>query len=115
MHAIVETGRPPVPLPLAEFLFDTADVSTSIDTTRWARFFDEIPADPYVPEGYRYKAVAWLRVKHAQAPSNPAIDDHIARANEASGMSPERSRALQSGGPPTWVSRETGYACWKLP
>src|SRR5262245_61659235 len=113
MHAIVESGRPPVPLALADFLFDIVDVSASIDTTKWAYFFGEIPVDPYVLEGYRYKAVAWLRVKHAHAPSNPAIDDLIARVNEASGMSPERSRTSQSGGPPTWVSRETGYACWK--
>src|SRR5262245_42239391 len=115
MSAIVGPEQPPVPLRLSDFLFETVDLSTRIDTGKWAGFYDSIPVDPYVKEGYRYKAVAWLRVRHSSAPVNPAIDEHIARANEASGMNPALSRALQSGGPPTWVSRETGYACWKLP
>jgi len=74
-----------------------------------------IPVDPYVQEGYRYKALAWLRVKHRLGTVNEAIDDHIARANELSGMTPERSRALLSDAPPSWTSDETGYLCWNLP
>jgi hypothetical protein len=57
-----------------DFLFEIVDLSSTIDTGKWARFYDEIPVDPYVDEGYRYKAVAWLRVKHACAAVNAAID-----------------------------------------
>ncbi|HEX8791515.1 MAG TPA: 2OG-Fe dioxygenase family protein [Polyangiaceae bacterium] len=107
--------RPPRPRALSEFLYEIVDVSSTIDARALAASYDSIPVDPYVAEGYRYKALAWLRVKHRLGAVNPEIDRHIARASEASGMPGERSRALLSAAPPTWTSDETGYACWKLP
>jgi hypothetical protein len=82
-----------------------------IDVKALAASYSSIPVDPYIQQGYRYKALAWLRVKHRLGTVNPAIDEHIARANEQSGMSP---RAFLSDAPPSW-SDETGYLCWKLP
>ncbi len=112
---MVRPDRPPQPRALAEFLYEIVDASSLIDVTALATFYPAIPVDPYVAEGYRYKAIAWLRVKHRLGTVNPAIDEHIARANALSGMSPERSRACSSDAPPSWVSDETGYLCWNLP
>ena len=114
-NAVTNPDRPPRPRELSDFLFEEVDVSSKIDTKAWASFYDSIPVDPYVADGYRYKALAWLRVKHRLGTVNAAIDGHIARANELSGMSPARSRALLSDSPPTWTSDDTGYVCWKLP
>jgi hypothetical protein len=115
MDAVIDPERAPVARSMDDFLFETIDLSRTLDTKKWARFYDAIPVDPYVSEGYRYKAIAWLRIKHARAAANRSIDERIARANDASGIDAVRSRAMQSDGTPTWVSRETGYACWKLP
>jgi hypothetical protein len=106
--------RPPRPIALSEFLYESVDVSSMIDVKALAASYASIPVDPYVQEGFRYKALAWLRVKHRLGTVNKAIDEHIARANELSGMSPERSRALLSDAPPSWTD-ESGYECWKLP
>ena len=86
------------------------DASAILDVDALAAFYPSIPVDPYIPEGYRYKAIAWLRVKHRLG----AVNEHIARANELSGMRPDRSRALLSDAPPSWTSDETGYLFWKL-
>lgn len=91
------------------------DVSSSIDTRALAASYDSIPVDPYIADGYRHKAITWLRVKHRHGAVNPAIDAHIARTNELSGLSAAQSRALLSDAPPSWTSEETGYVCWKLP
>ena len=106
---------PPRPIVLSEFLYESVDVSQAIDVKALAASYAAIPVDPYIAEGYRYKALAWLRVKHRLGTINPAIDEHIARANGWSGMSPERGRTFLSEAPPTWTSDETGYQCWKLP
>jgi hypothetical protein len=106
--------RPPRPIALSDFLYEIVDTSSLLDVKAFAPFYAAIPVDPYVPEGYRYKALAWLRVKHRLGTVNTAIDDHIARANELSGMSAARSRAFMSDAAPSWSSDE-GYQCWKLP
>ncbi len=103
--------RPPHPIALSEFLYESVDATSMLDITALAAAYPAIPVDPYIAEGYRYKALAWLRVKHRLGTVNPAIDEHIARACEWSGMNP---RAYLSGAPPTWTD-ETGYECWKLP
>ena len=112
---MVSPDRPPRPMALSDFLYEIADVSATIDVKAFAAFYPAIPVDPYVQEGTRYKALAWLRVKHRLGAVNPAIDEHIARASELSGMRPERSRAFLSEASPSWTSPETGYLCWKLP
>ena len=112
---MVSPDRPPRPIALSEFLYEIVDGSSMIDVKALAASYPSIPVDPYVAEGYRYKALAWLRVKHRLGTVNAAIDEHIARANELSGMTPERSRAFTSDAPPSWTSDETGYQCWKLP
>ena len=112
---MVSPDRPPRPRALSEFLYEIVDASSLIDVKALAAFYHSIPVDPYIAEGYRFKAIAWLRVKHRLGAVNEAIDEHIARANERSGMTPERSRALSSDAPPSWTSDETGYLFWKLP
>jgi hypothetical protein len=112
---VVSPDRPPRPRALSEFLYEIVDVSPIIDTKALASFYDSIPVDPYVEEGYRHKAIAWLRVKHRLGDVSAAIDGQIARTNELSGMSAGRSRALLSDSPPSWTSDETGYLCWNLP
>jgi hypothetical protein len=111
---MVSPDRPPRPIALSEFLYEIVDASALLDVTALAAAYPAIPVDPYVAEGYRYKALAWLRVKHRLATANPAIDEHITRANELSGMSAERSRAFLSDAPPSWIS-DDGYLCWRLP
>ena len=112
---MVSPDRPPRPIALPEFLYESVDTSVMFDVNAFAPSYASIPVDPYVAEGYRYKALAWLRVKHCLGTVNKAIDEHIARANERSGMSAERSRAFTSDAPPTWTSDQTGYLCWRLP
>jgi hypothetical protein len=112
---MVSPDLPPEPTALSELLYEIVDASSLIDVKALAPVYESIPVDPYVSEGYRYKALAWLRVKHRLGAVNHAIDEHIARANELSGLSPERSRAFLSDAAPTWTSGETGYLCWKLP
>jgi len=105
---------PPVELDLSSFLFESIDASQFIDVQRWSPFFDMIPIDPYIKDGYRYKSIAWFRVKHTKVAPMAEIDAHLAEVNRLSGMSEETSREYLSG-PPAWQSDETGYACWNLP
>jgi hypothetical protein len=107
--------RPPVELDLSDFLYESIDASKLIDVKSWSPFFDEIPVDPYIRDGYRYKSIAWFRVKHAMAAPITAIDEQIARVNKLSGMSEEQSNQYLSTGVPAWRSGETGYCCWNLP
>ncbi|HEY4109551.1 2OG-Fe dioxygenase family protein [Puia sp.] len=81
----------------------------------WSPFFDEIPVDPYIRDGYRYKSIAWFRMKHAMAAPIKAIDEHISMVNQLSGMSDAQSNRYLSTGLPAWQSDETGYRCWNLP
>lgn len=105
----------PVELDLSTFLFESIDVSSFIDVQRWSPFFDAIPVDPYVKEGYRYKSVAWFRVKHAKASPVAGIDEHLKAVNSLSGMSEQKSKEYLSATSPTWQSADSGYACWNLP
>lgn len=104
-------ASPPRPIALSDFLYESIDASAQIDVAALAAAYPSIPVDPYVAEGYRFKAIAWLRVKHHLGTINQAIDEHIARANELSGLP---SRAHLSDSPPSW-SDDTGYECWQLP
>jgi len=61
---MVSPDRPPRPIALSEFVYEIVDSSSLIDVKALAASYPSIPVDPYVEEGYRYKALAWLRVKH---------------------------------------------------
>ena len=111
----ISKDRPPVELDLSNFLFEAIDASAFIDVGSWHPFFDAIPVDPYIKDGYRYKSIAWLRVKHAMTAAMGEIDEHIAEVNRLSGMSREQSSRYLSAASPAWASKETGYCCWNLP
>lgn len=113
--AIVTPDTIPVELDLSGFLYQAIDVSHTIDVNSWAPAFDAIPVDPYIKEGYRYKSIAWVRVKHQKANAIVGIDQRIAAVNELSGMGAEESKRYLSTGKPDWHSNETGYYCWNLP
>jgi len=115
MPSVVNPDRAPQELELDKFLYQAIDVSSFIDVKNWAQYFDLIPVDPYIKEGYRYKAIAWFRVKHDKAAAIEGIDQHIATVNELSGMSEEESKQYLSTGKATWHSKETGYSVWNLP
>jgi hypothetical protein len=111
----VHPDQRPVELDLSSFLYEAVDASEFINVKSWLASFDEIPADPYVKEGYRFKAIGWFRIKHRKAPAVDGIDEHIAAVNRLSGMSEEESNRYLSTSTPTWESKETGYCCWRLP
>jgi len=102
-------------LDLDNFLYEAIDTSTFLDIKKWSEFFDLIPVDPYIKEGYRFKAIAWFRVKHDEAAAIEGIDEKILAVNELSGMSAEESKKYLSSSKPTWHSKETGYSVWNLP
>jgi len=113
--AIVTSGETPVELDLSNFLYQAIDASEIIDVKSWVAAFDAISVDPYIKEGYRYKSIAWVRIKHQKAAAIEGIDERIAAVNELSGMSAEESKRYLSTGKPDWHSAETGYDCWNLP
>ncbi|MCW3122951.1 MAG: hypothetical protein JWQ38_2443 [Flavipsychrobacter sp.] len=106
---------PPVLLDLSTFLYEAIDATKFIDVKDWGKYYDSIPVDPYIKEGYRYKSIGWFRIKHEKANAIEGIDDHIQTVNELSGMSSDESKQYLSSASPTWCSEETGYACWHLP
>jgi hypothetical protein len=110
----ISNDRPPEERDLSKFLFEAIDASAYIDVGSWRPYFDVIPVDPYIKDGYRYKSIAWFRVKHVLTAAIPGIDEHIAAVNRLSGMSDEQSGGYLSPSPPAWHS-ETGYCCWHLP
>jgi hypothetical protein len=114
-HAVVTPDQQPVELDLSDFLYQAIDTSKFIDISNWARFFDAILVDPYIKDGYRYKSIAWFRVKHEKAAAINGIDEHIDVVNKLSGMPAEESGRYLSTGRPSWQSAETGYSCWNLP
>jgi hypothetical protein len=111
----VSPNIPPKELDLSQFLYEAIDASTFMDITKWWKSFDLIPVDPYIKEGYRFKAIAWFRVKHDKADVIEGIDQHIATVNELSGMNKDQSKKYLSSCKPTWHSGETGYSVWNLP
>src|SRR5215469_13466724 len=115
MKSIVTPGQSPVERNLDDFIYEAIEASSFINVSAWKKFFDEIPVDPYIKEGYRYKAIAWFRIKHALAPAIKEIDKHIKDVNKLSGMTDEESNNYTSDSAPTWKSSETGYWCWNLP
>ena len=110
----ISKDRLPVERDLSQFLFEAIDASQFIDVKSWSPYFDAIPVDPYIKDGYRYKSIAWFRVKHAMAPAIGQIDEHIATVNRLSGMSDAQSSRYLSTALPAWQS-EPGYCCWNLP
>jgi hypothetical protein len=100
---------------LSTFLYESIDASSFINVEAWAPFFDEIPVDPYIKDGYRFKAIAWFRIKHTLARAIKQIDERISAINKLGGMSEEESKRYTSYSEPTWRSGETGYECWNLP
>jgi len=114
-NTLVQPGHPPAELDLSTFLYKAIDVSQWVDLKSWSQFFDEIPVDPYIKDGYRYKSIAWFRIKHKKAAAIDAIDEHIAAVNKLSGMTDEESRQYLSTAKAAWESTETGYCCWNLP
>jgi len=113
--SIVTPQSPPVELDLSTFLYQAMDVSKIIDVKNWAKYFDEILVDPYIKDGYRYKSIAWFRIKHRKVAAIDAIDEHINMVNELSGMSDAQSVKYLSSSKPAWCAEETGYCCWNLP
>lgn len=111
----ITADQHPEELDLSTFLYEAIDASSFIDVKQWAQFYDAIPADPYIKEGYRYKSIAWFRLKHAKADAIMEIDEHITAVNELSGMTEEESNKFLSNASPSWYSEETGYCCWNLP
>jgi len=112
---VVTPDTAPKELDLTNFLYEAIDASAFLDVRKWSQFFDLIPVDPYIKEGYRFKAIAWFRVKHNKASAIEGIDQRIAAVNELSGMSEEESKKYLSSSKPTWYSKETGYSVWNLP
>jgi hypothetical protein len=76
---------------------------------------------PFLPipiqrkEGFRYKAIAWFRIKHSLAASIPGIDRYISAINNLSGLTQEQRNRYLSISEPTWNSEQAGYRCWNLP
>lgn len=114
-RAIVEPGKPPVGLDLSGFLYEAIDTAGFIDVSGWRPIFDEIPVDPYIKEGYRYKSIGWFRIKHQKAAAVAEIDEHIKAVNKLSGLDDAVSSRYQSTSKPDWHSDKTGYSCWNLP
>jgi hypothetical protein len=113
--AHVQPNEAPVELNLSDFLYEAIDASQFIHVNKWKAAFDQIPVDPYIKEGYRYKSIAWFRVKHSKAAAIEGIDKHINEVNLLSGMDEKESSRFLSSTEPSWKSEETGYWCWKLP
>jgi hypothetical protein len=113
--AIIKPDELPVEMDLSGFLYEAIDTAPFLTIADWAAYYNDIPVDPYIKEGYRYKAIAWFRVKHVKAPAIEGIDDHIAEVNRLSGMSDEESSQYLSTGKPVWQDAATGYCCWQLP
>lgn len=105
----------PIEKDLSDFIYESIDASSFINVNTWSEFFDSIPVDPYIKDGYRYKAIAWFRIKHNKATAIKEIDERILAINKLSKMNEDESNQYTSNGKPTWRSEETGYECWNLP
>jgi hypothetical protein len=112
---VVTPDQLPVERDLQDFIYESIDASSFVDVNMWSSFFNEIPVDPYIKDGYRYKAIAWFRIKHSKAAPLKEIDERILTVNKLSGISEEESNQYISNSKPTRRSAETGYECWNLP
>ena len=113
--ADVKHDKAPKELQLDQFIYEAIDATSFLNIADWSRYFDLIPVDPYIEQGYRYKAIAWFRVKHDKASAIEGIDQHIAEVNKLSGMDEKESSQYLSSSKPSWHSKETGYSVWNLP
>jgi len=114
-HTAVETAHPPVEFDLSDFLYEAIDISGFVNLSNWGRYFDEIPVDPYIKDGYRYKSIGWFRIKHQCSEPIREIDEKIDEVNKISGLNDGQAGNYLSTSNPTWQSAETGYQCWDLP
>jgi hypothetical protein len=112
---VVTPDELPVERNLQDFIYESIDASSFVNVNAWSAFFNEIPVDPYIKDGYRYKAIAWFRIKHSKATAINEIDERILAVNKLSGLSEEESNQYTSNSKPAWKSKETGYECWNLP
>ncbi|GAA4733598.1 hypothetical protein [Flavisolibacter ginsenosidimutans] len=48
ISAPTESTNVPVELKIDEFLYEAVDSSTFINTSEWAKYFNEAPVDPYI-------------------------------------------------------------------
>src|SRR4051794_35113455 len=112
---VVTPHELPVEKDLSDFIYESIDASSFINVNAWSEFFDAIPVDPYIKDGYRYKAIAWFRIKHRKANAIKEIDERILTINKLSGMDEDEGNQYTSNGKPTWSSKQTGYECWNLP
>jgi hypothetical protein len=114
-HIDVTPDKAPVAFDLSDFLYEAIDTSKFAEINTWANYFDEIPVDPYIKDGYRYKSIAWFRIKHIKAKAIEGIDAHIAAVNKLSRMNAQESSKYLSTSAPDWQSDDTGYYFWHLP
>jgi hypothetical protein len=112
---VITPNELPIERDLSDFIYELIDASSFINVNAWSEFFDLIPVDPYIKDGYRYKAIAWFRIKHNKATAIKEIDERILAINKLSKMNEDESNQYTSNGKPTWRSEETGYECWNLP
>ena len=113
--SVVTPDKLPIEKDLSDFIYESIDASSFINVNAWSEFFDSIAVDPYIKDGYRYKAIAWFRIKHNKATAIKEIDERILAINKLSKMNEDESNQYTSNGKPTWRSEETGYECWNLP
>ena len=70
-HTTISADGPPVEFDISDFLYEAIDVSKYANIKDWGQYFDGIPVDPYIKDGYRFKSIAWFRIKHDMvAPNN---------------------------------------------
>src|SRR5690242_4286107 len=108
---LIKPGQLPAEKDLSNFIYESIDASSFINVNAWLEFFDTIPVDPYIKDGYRYKAIAWFRIKHRKAVAIKEIDERIIAINKLSKMNEDESNQYTSNGKPAWKSEETGYEC----
>ncbi|MBA2248819.1 MAG: 2OG-Fe dioxygenase family protein [Chitinophagaceae bacterium] len=113
--SIPDPYQQPIERDLSNFIYESIDASSFININSWKQFFEEIPVDQYIKDGYRYKSIAWFRIKHCMAPAIKEIDERITAVNKLSDISEVESKNYLSTAEPTWKSAETGYWCWNLP
>ncbi|KAJ3128731.1 hypothetical protein HK098_003723 [Nowakowskiella sp. JEL0407] len=88
---------------LTNFIFELISLHDHINLSEWAKYMDEIPADPYVHEGYRFKSIGWFRVKRNDSEPDPLIDQKIMSLSESSNDADR------------FTSKDDEFAIWHLP
>src|SRR3982751_3864293 len=88
---VVKPDKLPAEKDLSNFIYESFDASSFVNVDAWVPFFNKIPVDPYIKDGYRYKAIAWFRIKHKMAAAIKEIDERISAINKLGGTSEEQS------------------------